>query len=376
MEENWSNFEFSRFSKDKILFPYQQNAVKNAIKVLWKYYQNLTDFTKDEHLNINDARKLKIIQAYEENGLDTDIDFDFQKIREDIKLILGEVYPDVKDKLSYKEFINRMSFWMATGSGKSLIIVKMIEILKILIDRGEIPDIDILFLTHKDNLINQFKVLVEEFNKYNNYSNIILKDLRELPEIKKQRHLLREGDIIVYYYRSDNLSDIQKERIIDFRNYFYNGECYVFLDEAHKGDKEESKRQYIFSLISRNGFLFNFSATFIDIRDILTCVYEYNLATFTNNGFGKHLKVLHEDIVGFREKEDFNEDEKVENILKSLILLTYTKKKYQELLKIQKNLYHNPLYLVLGKTVNTNNADLKLFFRVLHKIVKKPIEKG
>ena len=80
MEENWSNFEFSRFSKDKILFPYQQNAVKNAIKVLWKYYQNLTDFTKDEHLNINDARKLKIIQAYEENDLDTDIDFDFQKI--------------------------------------------------------------------------------------------------------------------------------------------------------------------------------------------------------------------------------------------------------------------------------------------------------
>ena len=80
MEENWSNFDFVNFSKDKILFPYQQNAVKNAIKALWKYYQNLTDFTKDEHLNINDARKLKIIQAYEENDLDTDIDFDFQKI--------------------------------------------------------------------------------------------------------------------------------------------------------------------------------------------------------------------------------------------------------------------------------------------------------
>jgi len=376
LEENWSNFDFLSFSKVKILYPYQQNAVKNAIKALWKYYQNLTDFTKDEHLNINDVRKLKIIQAYEENGLDTDIDIDFQKIREDIKLILGEFYPDVEDKLRYKEFINRMSFWMATGSGKSLIIIKIIDILKILIDRGEIPDNDILFLTHKDDLINQFKVLVEEFNKYNNYSNIILKDLRELPEIKKQRQLLREGEIIVYYYRSDNLSDIQKERIIDFRNYFHNGECYVFLDEAHKGDKEESKRQYIFSLISRNGFLFNFSATFIDIRDILSCVYEYNLATFTNNGFGKHLKVLHEDIIAFREKEDFNEDEKVENILKSLILITYTKKKYQELLKIQKNLYHKPLYLVLGKTVNTNNADLKLFFRALHKIGKKQIEKG
>ncbi len=38
----------------------------------------------------------------------------------------------------------------------------------------------------------------------------------------------------VFYYRSDNLSDEQKERIIDFRNYDDNGKWYVLLDEAHK----------------------------------------------------------------------------------------------------------------------------------------------
>ena len=120
-------------------------------------------------------------------------------------------------------------------------------------------------------------------------------------DVKRGFVLAFKEDINVFIYRSDLITEDTKEKQINFEDVENNGKWFLLLDEAHKGDKEESKRQYIFSLISRNGFLFNFSATFIDIRDILTCVYEYNLATFTNNGFGKHLKVLHEDIVGFRE---------------------------------------------------------------------------
>jgi len=79
-------------------------------------------------------------------------------------------------------------------------------------------------------------------------------------------------DMTVFYYRSDNLSDEQKERLIDFHNYENNGKWYLLLDEAHKGDKEDSKRQHIYSILSRAGFLFNFSATFTDPRDILTAM--------------------------------------------------------------------------------------------------------
>ena len=363
-----------KFSEKKKLYPYQSLAVKNAIKFLWLYYQKIRDFKEKEDLNVNNYRKEELIKIYLDNGLRNNLDIDLKKIREDIRDILIEAFPEANNNLNFEHLINRMSFWMATGSGKSLIIVKLIEILKILMDEGEIPNYDILFLTHRDDLLSQFKVLVNEFNSADNYANIILKELRELPEVKKFHIFLNEGDIIVYYYRSDNLSDIQKEKIIDFRNYSKNGKFYVFLDEAHKGDKDDSKRQQIFSIISRNGFLFNFSATFIDMRDINTCIYEFNLSSFINAGYGKKLKILEQEILAFRNKEIYDEEEKINTILKSLIILTYVKKQYLNINKFQANIYHKPLYVVLGKTVNIENADLELFFNVIYKICKTRIK--
>ena len=103
-----------------------------------------------------------------------------------------------------------------------------------------------------------------------------MRELKEYDEIKHDvPSLLSDQEITVFYYRSDNISDEQKEKIIDFRSYDNNGEWYILLDEAHKGDKEYSKRQHIYSILSRNGFLFNFSATFTDERDIVTTVANF-----------------------------------------------------------------------------------------------------
>jgi hypothetical protein len=41
---NWNTFDLETFSKDKKLWDYQQDAVKNAIKVLWKYYEDFVDY--------------------------------------------------------------------------------------------------------------------------------------------------------------------------------------------------------------------------------------------------------------------------------------------------------------------------------------------
>jgi type III restriction enzyme len=94
-------------------------------------------------------------------------------------------------------------------------------------------------------------------------------------------------------------SDEEKEKILDFRNYFNDGKWYIILDEAHKGDKEESKRQHIFSILSKNGFLFNFSATFDDIRDLVTTCFEYNLSTFIENGYGKKIYISEYELKSF-----------------------------------------------------------------------------
>ncbi len=366
---NWNFFNLDSFSKNKKLWDYQKNAIKNAIKILWKYYQDFVDYQKEESLdvkNVNQERKRKLFEWYIDNGLEQDLVDIRLGNKGSLRELLTEYYPEINGKISYEHFINRMCFWMATGSGKSLVIIKLIQILSELIKRKEIPPHDILVLTHRDDLIEQLKKHVDEFN-HSNETKITLKELREYPYVKRQGRLF---GITVFYYRSDNLSDEQKEKIIDFRNYDNDGKWYIFLDEAHKGDKEDSKRQHIYSILSRNGFLFNFSATFTDPRDIITTAFNFNLSRFISEGYGKHIVILKQEIRAFRSNEDYTEEEKQKIVLKSLILLTYVKKFYREIKKIRPDLYHNPLLLVLTKSVNTEDADLKLFFRELEKIGK------
>ncbi|CUT03325.1 DEAD/DEAH box helicase family protein [Candidatus Chrysopegis kryptomonas] len=370
LPSNWTSFDLEKFSRNKKLWDFQQEAIENAIKVLWKYFEDFVDYQDGEKLETNKKRKEKFFEWYKSNGLYEDLYITLDKKgRKKEHNLLRDYYPQENSKIPYKHFINRMSFWMATGSGKSLVIIKLIHILAELIERKEIPPYDILFLTHRDDLIDQLKKHVDEFNS-SNEPKIILKELKEYPEVKKEPSL---SGITVFYYRSDNLSDEQKEKIIDFKNYDNNGKWYIFLDEAHKGDKEESKRQHIYSILSRNGFLFNFSATFTDPRDIITCAFEFNLSSFIKSGYGKHIHVLKQEIRAFRDDEDYTSEEKQKIVLKSLILLTYVKKFYKKITKNKSDLYHNPLLLVLVNSVNIEDADLKLFFDELVKIGKKKI---
>jgi len=367
---NWSSFDIKSFSRDKQLWDFQQKAIENALKLLWKYYEDLKDFKKSEFLIVNEERKRRLFEWYRNNGLEGDLDIRLDERSRKIFNLITEYYSSEDGKIPYWNYINRMCFWMATGSGKTLVIIKLIKILKLLMKRGEIPEYDILFLTHREDLIEQFKKMVDEVN-YASSDKIELRELKEYPEVEREKSLFGRP---VFYYRSDNIGDEQKEKIIDFRNYDNSGKWYIFLDEAHKGDKEDSKRQHIYSILSRNGFLFNFSATFTDPRDEITTAFEFNLSSFIQAGYGKHISVLKQEMRAFRENEDFTSDEKQKIVLKSLILLTYSKKFYEKIIKIEPKLYHKPLLLTLVNSINKESADLKLFFEEIERIGKGDIE--
>jgi len=49
-------------------------------------------------------------------------------------------------------------------SGKTLVIVKMLEILWTLIQRGKIPANDVMVLTHREDLLKQLREHVNDFN--------------------------------------------------------------------------------------------------------------------------------------------------------------------------------------------------------------------
>ena len=74
---------------------------------------------------------------------------------------------------------------MATGSGKTLVIVKLLELLWGLMQRGEIPDHDVLVLTHREDLLEQLREHVDEFNAAGGTLYIRLRELQEYPEVKR-----------------------------------------------------------------------------------------------------------------------------------------------------------------------------------------------
>lgn len=362
----WQGFDFARFSKVKTLFDFQKQGLQNALKGLWLYF-------KDKK-----AGKQNFFNHYQANDFTENFDYDLKK-REGKKtakylLEYDKDYPAIDSKIPFAHFINRMSFWMATGSGKTLIIVKLIELLGKLIAEKELPLRDILFLAHRDDLLEQFKNHVDEFNSFNFDTKINLKNLRDYKNVKRENVLpFAKNEITVFYYRSDLISDEHKEKIVNFQNYDNGGRWYILLDEAHKGDKEDSKRQILYSILSRNGFLFNFSATFTDPRDFATCAFNFNLSRFVEEGYGKHIYVSSADIAAFRGRGDFSPIEKQKIVLKTLLLLTYINKYFEKIRKVNNSFYHRPLLLTLVNSVNVEESDLELFFRELEKVAKNEI---
>jgi len=372
LPQEWGGFDLSSFSRRKSLWDFQQTALHNALLALWKYYNAYPTDTDDD-------RKQAYMDWYQDFGLQANLDLplnDDTLAKRQQAGLLCQYYTQEDNHIPFTQLINRMSFWMATASGKTIVIVKMIELLHGLIGRGLIPANDILVLAHRDDLLDQLKEHVEEYNA-NGGLFIRLCELRDYAEVKHTApSLFRGQELTVFYYRSDNLSDEQKEKIINFRNFDNDGQWYILLDEAHKGDKEDSKRQHIYSILSRRGFLFNFSATFTDERDIVTTVSNYNLSEFIRHGHGKHIAILQQEVRAFRKADDFSEAEKQKIVLKSLIMLACIRQVEAQVRRIQSDLYHRPLMMTLVNSVSIEDADLKLFFRELVRIGNGKVDRA
>ena len=335
------------FSERKRLYDYQRRALINAHRFLHYYY-----------LEISEDRET-LWREYVKRGFN-------KRWEGDSDIFKGHFR---SRDISYKSFVNRASFWMATGSGKTLVIVKLIELLDYLMETGTIPKREILFLTQREDLVESFKRHVEEYNR-GRHRRILLEELKNFHNRKANPHLYDRDNILVFHYRSDLISDRRGEKILHYENYHNDGNWYLILDEAHKGDNEESKRKQIFNLFTKNGFLFNFSATFTDDFDRASTIFRFNLADFVRRGYGKHVAVMETQTAAFRDKDtDYTHEEKKEIILKLMILTGFLR-------KIREKRYPAPLCMVLVNTVNTEDADLRLFFSELFRIAEEGVEKG
>lgn len=244
--------DFKSFDSNKELLDYQQQALINAFRMLVAYFR---DFKEN---------KKEFYAFYQKHYPFANCDFAKKKLNP----LLKSYFKVENGCVSFENFINRLAFYMATGSGKTIVIIKLVELLSVAIRMGLIPKKNIMFFSANENLIKQFEKEIEKYNRGKDYFKQI--DFKSLKSItNKDFYHAPKGSFIekitLFYYRADLMNDEEsKENLLNYKDYWDNGENYVILDEAHKGNKSESKRQAIFSLLSLKGFLFNFSATFTE----------------------------------------------------------------------------------------------------------------
>ncbi|GAA8255465.1 DEAD/DEAH box helicase family protein [Helicobacter pylori] len=356
INEPLERLDFKSFDSNKELLDYQQQALINAFRMLVAYFR---DFK---------GSKKEFYAFYQEHYSFANCDFTHKKLNPLLKS-----HFKVENKcVSFENFINRLAFYMATGSGKTIVIIKLVELLSVAIRMGLIPKKNIMFFSANENLINQFEKEIEKYNRGKDFSKQI--DFKNLKSIThKDFHRAPKGffeKIALFYYRADLMNDEEsKENLLNYKDYWDNGENYVILDEAHKGNKSESKRQAIFSLLSLKGFLFNFSATFTEESDLITSVYNLSVGEWVKLGYGKESVLLKKNnLNAFKDLKDLNDREKEIALLKALLLLAMQKRYKTE------GYFYDPLMLVFTHSVNVKNSDAEIFFKTLARVIENDDE--
>ncbi|MCQ2688862.1 DEAD/DEAH box helicase family protein [Helicobacter pylori] len=353
INEPLERLDFKSFDNNKELLDYQQQALINAFRMLTAYFK---DFKEN---------KKEFYAFYQKHYSFANCDFAKKKLNP----LLKSYFKVENGCVRFENFINRLAFYMATGSGKTIVIIKLVELLSVAIRMGLIPKKNIMFFSANENLIKQFEKEIEKYNRGKDFSKQI--DFKNLKSVThKDFHRAPKGSFIekitLFYYRADLMNDEEsKENLLNYKDYWDNGENYVILDEAHKGNKSESKRQAIFSLLSLRGFLFNFSATFTEESDLITAVYNLSVGEWVKLGYGKESVLLKKNnLNAFKELKDLNDREKEIALLKALLLLGMQKRYKTE------GYFYDPLMLVFTHSVNVKNSDAEIFFKTLARVIE------
>ncbi len=353
INEPLERLDFKSFDNNKELLDYQQQALINAFRMLVAYFR---DFKEN---------KKEFYAFYQKHYSFTNCDFAKKKLNP----LLKSHFKVENHCVKFENFINRLAFYMATGSGKTIVIIKLVELLSVAIRMGLIPKKNIMFFSANEHLIKQFEKEIEKYNRNKDYFKQI--DFKSLKSVKNKDFYHAPKDflmkkIVLFYYRADLMSDEEsKENLLNYKDYWDNGENYVILDEAHKGNKTESKRQAIFSLLSLKGFLFNFSATFTEESDLITAVYNLSVGEWVKLGYGKESVLLKKNnLNAFKELKDLNDREKEIVLLKALLLLGMQKRYKTE------GYFYDPLMLVFTHSVNVENSDAEIFFKTLARVIE------
>jgi len=243
-----------------------------------------------------------------------------------------------------EEDLNKLAFWMATGSGKTLIT--HINYHQFFHYKLFSPD-NIILITPNEGLSKQH---FDELQKSGIPSRLYEGGLSSHGTLRDEREVL--------VIEMTKFVEEKKGGGVTLPVGVFEGKNLVFVDEGHKGRKsEEQKWARLRNKLAENGFVFEYSATFGQIlseRNTETLkeyaksiVFDYSYKYFYLDSYGKDFSVLNVKQAKISQR-DFQETMFVANLLSF----------YEQLLVYEENKHlareHNlekPLWIFVGTTV-------------------------
>lgn len=298
--------------------------------------------------NILDAVKkyLKAYNQYLETHKLNKVTLRYYQI---LALYFTEVYFRNKDKNEFEEYTkNALAYWMATGSGKTMIM--HINIFQFIEHNKGFKDLELIITTPGVNLIQQHErevtPLVDYLNKQHRNKIRILIDTTSA--------LLNKPDDFF------NFPDDKKRQRL------------ILVDEAHIGlgngntDSDGAFLELRKRLNIKHSFLFEYSATFHNVGRNLeneygkSIIYDYNYNLFYRDGYGKDFffQSIHSDVL---KKDDFkdNLDLNLEVIEKKLDVFNNIDYSLVKDLFSATTFPDRPLIAFMGNTVNDSKKEGK-----------------
>ena len=307
--------------------------------ITWKYFQYLsllfTEVYLDKYFS-NKAKLLAELNQYVKEFNDKQVERTYFKGKNNKKVFIAQ--PFTFDAL------NKLAFWNATGSGKTLIMhVNIKQYLHYARKYNHQHENKVLLITPNVGLSKQH---LEEFKLSNIQANIFNKDAPsmfsgkevEILEITKLGDVHGDKKVAVDSFETDNL---------------------VLIDEGHGGMGGEKWKPYRDQL-SETGFAFEYSATFGQAINAISnkkdkeafmqeysksILFDYSYKYFYEDGYGKDYRILNL-------KEDDND---YRNIYLTANLISF----YQQQLifkekgnQLRDFLLHKPLWVFVGGRVN------------------------
>lgn len=252
----------------------------------------------------------------------------------------------------YQNGLNKIAFWSATGSGKTLLMhVNILQYQHYLQKSGQHKQLNrIILLTPNEGLSQQH---LEEFERSGLEA--------ELFDKEGTRNLFtgHKIEIIDIHKLAEKMGD--KTVAVDA----FEGNNLVLVDEGHRGSSGKdwmAKR----NALCAQGFSFEYSATFGQAvkaandkaleQEYAKCIlFDYSYKFFYNDGYGKDFSILN-----FETEGDFSQAER--NIYLTACLLAY----YQQLRFFEDNReelrtfnIEKPLCVFVGGSVNAVRVENK-----------------